>query len=464
MRNLSALIMAAGKGTRMVSSRAKVLHSLCGIPMIRLVYRAVAPLEPEDVFVIIGYDAENVRNSLEGLPVRFVLQKEQLGTGHAVMSAREELETKRSGDLLALFGDTPRVKTETLRKLVEHHRLSGASTTLLTVHAPDPYGYGRILRGSDDRIDAIVEEKDASPEQRRITEINPGFYCFRVAPLLESLGRLSNQNAQGEYYVTDLIEIQRRAGMIVDAVLHEDYEELRGINSREQLSELSAALARENNRKLMAGGVTLIDPENTYIHLDVAMESDVTVHPMVTIEGNSHIGEGCVLRPGSRITNSVIDARVEVLDCCVIADSRIGAGSVVGPSAHVRDHSDVGERCRIGSYVEVVRSRLGNDTKALHLAYLGDAQIGSRVNIGAGVVTCNYDGIRKNATIIEDDVFIGSDSQLVAPVVIRCGSYVAAGSTITRNVPKEALGISRARQLIRRDWTKRRLRSDKAHD
>jgi len=441
----------------MVSNRAKALHILCGVPMLQMIYRSAAALEPENIFVIIGYEAERVRASLEGYPANFIIQKEQLGTGHAVITAKEVLEKHRGGDLLVLFGDTPRVKVETLRKLVEHHRRSGAATTLLTVHAPDPFGYGRILRDANNDIQAIVEEKDAAPEQKLITEINAGFYCFQITPLIESLAKLSNNNAQREYYVTDLVEIQWRDGKSVDAILHDDYEELRGINSREQLADLSLALGAEKNGRLMAGGVTFIDPGRTYIHLDVVVAKDVTLHPMVTLEGNTRIGEGCVIRSGTRISNSIIAPNVEILDSCVICDSEIGEGSSVGPSAHLRDNAVVGKKCRVGNFVEIVRSTLGDETRVMHHACLGDAQVGSRVNISAGVITCNYDDLRKNATIIiEDDAFVGTDSQLIAPVRIGRGAFVGAGSTITEDVPPGALGIGRARQEIVRDWVKHR--------
>jgi bifunctional UDP-N-acetylglucosamine pyrophosphorylase / glucosamine-1-phosphate N-acetyltransferase len=464
MNNLYALIMAAGKGTRMVSNRAKVLHSLCGIPMVQLIYRSAERLQPDKIFVIIGYDAERVRASLQGCPAHFILQEEQLGTGHAVMTARGELERCRGGDLLVLFGDTPRVRTETLRKLVEHHRCSGAATTLLTARMPDPFGYGRIVRGADNCIQAIVEERDATSEERSITEINPGFYCFQITPLLESLRKLSNNNAQKEYYVTDLVEIQRREGRLVEALLHNDPEELRGINSREQLAALSLALGREKNRALMGAGVTLIDPDRTYVHLDVVVEKDVMIYPMVTLEGATKVGEGSVIRSGSRISNSVIGPNVEILESCVISDCRLDEGCMVGPSAHLRDHATIGRGCRVGNYVEIVRSSLGEGSRALHLAYLGDTQVGRGVNISAGVVTCNYDGFRKHATVIEDDAFVGTNSQLVAPVRIGRGAFVAAGSTISEDVPPGALGIGRARQEIRPNWVARQRIGRKAND
>jgi bifunctional UDP-N-acetylglucosamine pyrophosphorylase/glucosamine-1-phosphate N-acetyltransferase len=455
MKDLCALIMAAGKGTRMVSDRAKVLHRVCGIPMLQMIHRAVSAVEPDEIFVVIGQDAERVRDSLGGLSASFILQTEQLGTGHAVIVAQDQLRS-HSGDVLVLFGDTPRVKPETLRDLVEHHKRSEAAATLLTTIAPDPFGFGRILRNPDGGIRAIVEERDATPEQKNITEINPGLYCFKIQPLLQALEKLSTNNAQKEYYVTDLVAIQVESGFRVNAILHQDFEELRGINTRRELAELSAALRRKKNAELMALGVTMIDPDRTYIDLDVTIEKDGILYPMVTLEGRTRIGEGTVIRSGSRIADSTIGPNVEILESCLITNAEIRMGTRVGPCAHIKEHTIIGERCRIGNFVEIKKSTLGNGTKAAHLAYLGDAIIGQKVNIGAGVITCNYDGVRKSNTIIEDEAFIGTDSQLVAPVRIGRGAYIAAGSCITEDVPAQALGIARGRQINKDGWAARR--------
>jgi bifunctional UDP-N-acetylglucosamine pyrophosphorylase / glucosamine-1-phosphate N-acetyltransferase len=455
MKPLTVLIMAAGKGTRMISLRAKVLHQLCGVPMIRLIYNAAAGLDPNQIVVVIGQDADRVRSALEGLPVRFVLQQEQLGTGHALMAARPEIE-KTDGDVLVLSGDTPRLTTETIRHLVEHHRNQGASATLLSSVAEDPQAYGRILRNSDGGIEAIVEDKDATPEQKKIREINAGFYCFQIPPLLRALDKISNRNAQKEYYLTDLIEIQRSQGLQVEALVHADFSELRGINTRSELAELAGAMRARKNLDLMNAGVTLIDPARTYIDLDVLVEKDVIIHPGVTLEGTTRILEGSVIHSGTRIVNSWVGPEVEILDSCLITDSEVRKGTTVGPCAHIRAHAVVGENCRVGNFVEIKKSTLGNGTKAAHLAYLGDATIGTKVNIGAGVITCNYDGVHKHATIIEDEVFVGTDSQLVAPVRIGRGSYIAAGSCITEDVPPGSLGIARSRQSVKEGWVQRR--------
>jgi len=455
MTQLHALILAAGKGTRMVSNRAKVLHPVCGTPMVSLVYRAIAGLEPEQTFVVVGQDAERVQAAMNGLPVRFVTQTEQLGTGHAVMAVAEAISGLQ-GDIVVVFGDAPRVTTETLKKLVEHHRRSRAALTLLTTTMSDPFGYGRILRTADGRIRGIIEEKDASEEQRKITEVNPGFYCFQIPPLIASLKKLTNRNAQREYYITDLIEIEYDQGYCVETVAHDNFEELRGINSRRELAEMSALLRREKNLELMASGVTLMDPDRTYIDLDVSVEKDVTIYPMVILEGKTRIGEGSVIHSGARVVDSSIGPEVTVLNSCLITDSDVGKGTTTGPHAHLRNHARIGENCRIGNFVEIKKSTLGDGTKAAHLAYLGDAQIGNNVNVGAGVITCNYDGKHKHVTIIEDDAFIGTDSQLIAPVRIGQGAYVAAGSSITEDVPPYALAIGRGRQVNKIDWVKHR--------
>ncbi len=459
LRDLCVLILAAGKGTRMVSNRAKVLHQICGVPMLKMVYRAAAALDPEEVLVVIGQDADRVRDALHGCPVHFVMQEAQLGTGHAVMTARGEL-SRRDGDVVVLYGDTPRIRAATLRKLIDHHERSGATTTLLTTRVPDPHGYGRIVRGKDGRVVAIVEEKDATPEQKALSEINPGLYCFQIPYLLDALSKLSNSNAQGEYYLTDLIGIQCREGKSIEAVLHEDFEELHGINTRSELAGISHTFRSAKNLELMASGVTLIDPDRTYVDLDVEVGKDVVLYPMVFLEGRTRIGDGTVIRQGCRIADSTIGCQVEILDSCLVTDSEIRAGTTVGPFAHLRDHAMAGENCRIGNFVEIKKSSLGSGTIAAHLAYLGDAIIGSNVNIGAGTITCNFDGIRKNVTIIEDDAFVGTNSQLVAPVRVGKGAFVAAGSCITEDVPAGALAIARSQQVIKPEWVSRRKRQN----
>ncbi len=460
MKRLCALILAAGKGTRMISGRAKVLHEVCGEPMLRWVYRAAASLAPEEIFVVIGHSADLVQKAMGGCPAKIIVQEPQLGTGHALICAREALGDHQ-GDLLVLSGDTPRLKSATLRKLVEHHRQTGAATTLVTVRPPDPFGYGRILRAPDGSVTGIVEEKDASHEQRKIGEINAALYCFNIPHLQDALTKLSSDNIQKEYYLTDVIGIQHMERKKIEALLHEDPGEFQGVNNRCELALVSKDFWREKGTALMKSGVTLVDPDQTYVDPDVVVGKDSVLYPQVRLEGRTQVGEGCIIRSGTRITNSKIGSGVGILDSSVITDSEIGDRTVVGPFAHLRDRAVIGSDCRIGNFVEIKESTLGNNTRACHLAFLGDAKIGANVNIGAGSITCNFDGTTKNVTIIEDDAFIGTDSQLVAPVRVGKGAAVAAGSCITEDIPAGALGIARRRQMNKLNWMskKRRVRS-----
>jgi bifunctional UDP-N-acetylglucosamine pyrophosphorylase / glucosamine-1-phosphate N-acetyltransferase len=458
MRSLYTLILAAGKGTRMASRRAKVLHEVCGEPMLKMVYRAALGLQPQDVFIVIGQDADLVQACMEGNPATFVMQEKQMGTGHAVLSAKDLL-SRRKGDLLVLSGDTPRIKSGTLQKLLQRHRETEASTTILTTRPPNPHGYGRVLRGPDGTVAEIVEEKDATPEQKEITEINTAFYCFDIPLLLDALARISTDNAQKEYYLTDVIGIQKRDGRRIEALLHPDFDELQGINNREELSRISGCLWREKCSSLMTAGVTIMDPAQTYVDSGVIVGKDTILYPQVHLEGNTIVGEGTVIHSHVRIRNSSIGDEVQVLDSSLICDSRVRNGAVVGPFGHLRDNADIGPGCRIGNFVEVKKSSLGPGSCACHLSYLGDAIIGSGVTIGAGTITCNFDGVAKNATIIEDGAFIGSDCQLIAPVRIGRNAAIAAGSCITQDVPPEALGIARERQVNKVEWRNRRRRN-----
>ncbi len=451
MKGLCALILAAGKGTRMLSDRAKVLHEVCGRSMMEMVYSTAVEMEPDEIFVVIGQDAELVRATVGADAATFVVQEPQLGTGHAVICSRNEL-ARHQGDVLVLSGDAPRIKPATLAKLHEHHRSSGAATTILTTQPLDPKGYGRVVRGRDGSVDAIVEERDATPEQRKIREINAAFYCFRIPDLLVALDKLSSENDQKEYYLTDVIAIHKLEGKRVEAVLHEDSEELQGINNRRELAKLSKELWMENNLRLMADGVTIVDPDRTYIDPQVSVDRDVIIYPQVILQGRTTVAESSIVHSGTRVKDSRIGSRVEILDLCVITDSEIGGGTVIGPSAHLHSRTLVGKECRIGNFVEIKNTRIGDRSKACHLSYLGDAMIGSDVNVGAGTITCNFDGQNKNATIIEDGAFIGTSSQLVAPVRIGKNAFVAAGSCITEDVPAGALGIARSRQSNKAGW------------
>lgn len=441
---LDVLILAAGLGTRMRSRTAKVLHKLGGLPLIAHVCRTAAALSPRHIYVVVGHQAEEVeaavRQELDG-DVRFIFQAEQRGTGDAVMAARAELEGADS-TLLVLSGDVPLVRPETLGALIHQHRTHrghGATCTLLAVRLEDPTGYGRIVRDADGRFERIVEQKDASPEERQIKEVNAGIYCFETRALFRALEKVRPTNAQGEYYLTDVPGILRAEGEDVSIYVHTDAREVAGINTRAELAEFERILRMRTLRRLMLDGVTIIDPMNTYIGPDVRIERDTVIYPNVHIEGRTMIGEECTIYPGARIVDSRLGNRVTVKDHSIIVASEIEDDCSVGPFAHLRMNAHLGEGAAIGNFVEVKKSRVGRKSKAMHLAYLGDATIGERTNIGAGTITCNYDGVRKHETIIEDDVKIGSDTMLVAPVRVGARSVTGAGSVVIRDVPPDTL-------------------------
>jgi bifunctional UDP-N-acetylglucosamine pyrophosphorylase/glucosamine-1-phosphate N-acetyltransferase len=378
-----------------------------------------------------------------------------LGTGHALLQTRPAL-TGRTGTVLLLYADVPLLRSGTLARLIETHQSARAAATVLTAELQDPYGYGRIVRDRAGKIVRIVEERDASGEERAIREINSGIYAFALAPLFEALDGLAADNAQGEYYLTDLVSIYRRRNQRVETLLIEAPDELRGVNSRVDLADLGRVLRARKNRALMLDGVTLDDPLTTYVDEDVEVGSDTVIAPGVLLEGRTRIGQGCRIGPGSRLTNAIVADNVTVRDRSVIVDSTVERGAVIGPFAHIRPQSIVGENAHVGNFVELKKTRLGRGSKANHLAYLGDATIGDAVNIGAGTITCNYDGVGKHPTVIEDEVFIGSDSQLIAPVRVGRGAYVAAGSSITDDVPPDSLAIARGRQENKPGWAEKR--------
>jgi bifunctional UDP-N-acetylglucosamine pyrophosphorylase / glucosamine-1-phosphate N-acetyltransferase len=453
--DLHVVILAAGQGTRMKSRMPKVLHRLAGKPLIEHVLDAAQAVDPATVTMVVGHGADSVRLFMgERQNMRWVLQEPQLGTAHALQQAEPCLAGKQ-GTLLLLSGDVPMLKAETLQRLVDTQRTTRAAATVVTAIVERPYGYGRIVR-SRGRLARIVEERDASPEVRQIREINGGIYAFDLAPLFEALRGIASQNAQGEYYLTDLVAIYRRRKLRVETLLVENPQEIRGINSRTELAEVSRIVRQTKNEELMAAGVTIIDPATTYIEPGVQVGADTIIHPGVAIQGQSRIGAACEIHSHVRIVDSEIADKVVVLDFCLILGSRIAASASVGPFAHLRPGNVVGEQAKIGNFVELKKTTLGPGAKANHLAYLGDATIGERVNVGAGTITCNYDGTSKHPTVIEDEAFIGSDSQLIAPVRIGKGAYVAAGSSITEDVPPGALGIARGRQTNVVGWVERK--------
>ena len=454
MTDIHIVVLAAGKGTRMKSALPKVLHEAAGLSLIEHVLRVAAPLTPRSVTVIVGHEADRVKQALGRRPgLAFALQEPQLGTGHAVLQAEPALE-HATGTVVLLSGDVPLLRSATLTALVAKHHETAAAATVLTARVPDPSGYGRIVREAG-QIRAIVEHKDATDEQRRIDEINSGIYAFDLAVLFGALKEIGSANAQGEYYLPDLVTIYRKRGRIVETVTAADPAEILGVNSRKELAEVGAILRARRNDALMAEGVTIVDPASAFIGPDVTIGRDSTIHPGVYLEGRTSIGANCVIHSGVRIVDSQVDDDVVINNFCVITESRVQRGARVGPFAQLRPLSVVGEDAHVGNFVELKKTTLGKGSKANHLAYLGDATIGEKVNVGAGTITCNYDGVAKHPTVIEDGAFIGSDSQLIAPVTVGRGAYVAAGSSITTDVPPDALAVARGKQVNKDGWVSR---------
>jgi len=444
------LIMAAGLGTRMKSRRAKVLHEIAGLPLIAHVVRAAAGLAPEAVITVVGHQADEVEAAVrqafgrvadQGGPVpklEFVLQAEQRGTGHAVMAARQQL-SGRTGALVVLAGDGPMIKPSTLERLVDVQATERNDVTMLSVVMDDPTGYGRIIRDAQGRFVRCVEQKDGTAAELATREVNVSIYCFAVPALLQALTELGSENAQGEYYLTDVPAIIQATGGRVGIMLHDDPAEVEGINTRLEMAEMERRIRDTKLRELMLAGVTIVDPATTYVHQAVEIGPDTVLHPQVIIEGATRIGSNCVVQSWTRLRNAVIEDGVTVRNSCVIEDSLLRSGATVGPFARLRMKTEICENAAIGNFVEVKKSRVGKGSKASHLTYLGDATLGEKVNIGAGTVTCNYDGVNKHETVIEDGVKIGSDTMLVAPVRVGKGSVSGAGSVIIEDVPPDSL-------------------------
>jgi len=451
--------MAAGKGTRLKSKHPKVLHEIGGKPILAHVIATALKVVPaRDIFVIIGHEAERVREAVAGTGVNFVRQAEQRGTGHALMVAREALSGYDV--VIVLSGDAPLITAETIGKLRDFHRAQKANMTLLSAELDNPYGYGRVLRKGA-RVFAIVEEKSANSQQKKIREINSGFYAFDVSALYEFIDRLSTANPHGEYYLTDMAAVFHRAGKRVVATRTEDAGEILGSNTRAEMMMLDARLRLAKCRELLDAGVTIFYPHTCVIDSDVEVGADTIIEPFVQLLGQTKIGEDCRIRSYSVIGNSVLGDGVTVRLGTIMEDSRIGAGAVLGPYSHLRSGSEIGEGAHVGNFVETKKIKLGKGSKANHLTYLGDAEIGEGVNIGAGTITCNYDGVNKHTTVIEDGVFVGSDSTLVAPVKIGRGAYVAAASCITEDVPADALALGRARQSVKEGWAREKRKAQK---
>jgi bifunctional UDP-N-acetylglucosamine pyrophosphorylase/glucosamine-1-phosphate N-acetyltransferase len=451
MNDLHMVVLAAGKGTRLRSAQPKVLHRVAGAPMIAHVLAGARALRPDSITVVVGHQSDAVTAALaEWQDLTFVVQEPQLGTGHALLTAANALVGAK-GTLVLLSGDVPLLSPKTLQELVDHHRSTGAAATVLTAIVPAPYGYGRIVR-SGEQIARIVEERDATPADREIREINSGIYALALDGLFEAVRSIGSENAQREYYLPDLVAIYRQLGRRVETVTVANVDEIRGINSRGELAEVSRIVRQQKNNELMAAGVTIEDPATTYIDGSVSVGSDTILHPGVSLEGRTTIGSGCEIHSGARIVDSRLGDRVTILNHCVITSAIVGNDASVGPFAHLRPAADIRDGARVGNFVELKNTVLGGGSKAMHLSYLGDATIGRHVNIGAGTITCNYDGQTKEQTIIEDGAFIGSDSQLIAPVTIKEGAYVGSGTTVRESVPAGALAVSAGKQRNLEHW------------
>ncbi|MGE5573940.1 MAG: bifunctional UDP-N-acetylglucosamine diphosphorylase/glucosamine-1-phosphate N-acetyltransferase GlmU [Bacteroidota bacterium] len=454
MAGFVAIVLAAGLGTRMKSRIPKVMHEICGKPMVSYVLDAVEAAGAKRVIVVVGHGADLVKQAV-GARGECVLQAEQLGTGHAVMQVEGALGDY-GGMVAVIAGDAAFLAGDDLAELVAGHRESGAAATVLSAVLEDPTGYGRIIRGAQGEIVRIVEEKDASPAEAAVNEVNSSIYCFSAPRLFEALHHIAPDNTQGEYYLTDVIGIMIQTGLPVRVVRASDPLSARGINTRVQLAEAERIFRDRVRERLMLSGVTLVDPPSTFIDADVAVGRDTVILPFTFLQGKTIIGEGCTIGPFVRMADTTVADGASVSNA-VVTQSTIGSGATVGPYSFLRPGTILEERAKVGTFVEVKKSIIGKGSKVPHQTYLGDATVGEGVNIGAGTITCNYDGWQKHPTVIENGVFIGSNSNLVAPVRIGRGAYVAAGSTITRDVPEGALGIARGLQREIPDWVKRRL-------
>ncbi len=462
----SVIILAAGQGTRMKSALPKVLHNVAGFPMLGHAMMVAGRVATNIIAVVIGHGADQVRTFLNQAQDRFipylvVEQTEQLGTGHAVQQAFPVLtqdDSKLATQYVIMNGDTPLLTPETMVELVSYHETERAALTLLTTMLPDPSGYGRVIRGEEGTVRRVVEEKDASLEEKQVEEINVGTYVVEAGFLEKALGQLQPENAQGEYYLTDIIEMAVRGGLKVVAKVTENVLETTGVNTRVHLALAEKEMRRRICERCLLDGVTMIDPGRVLIDSQVTIGRDTVLYPGVHLEGDTHIGEHCTIGANSRLTNTVLHRGVRIQDACVLQESIVEDESVIGPMAHLRPGTHIHRNAKVGNFVELKKTEVGEGSKVNHLSYLGDTWIGRHVNVGAGTITCNYDGYRKSRTVIEDHVFVGSDVQLVAPVTIGRGALIAAGTTVTENVPADAMGISRVAQ-INKDGTAARRRA-----
>ncbi|WP_134702210.1 bifunctional UDP-N-acetylglucosamine diphosphorylase/glucosamine-1-phosphate N-acetyltransferase GlmU [Ammoniphilus sp. YIM 78166] len=453
-----AVVLAAGQGTRMKSKLYKVLHPVCGKPMVQHIVHRLEALAMDQIVVVVGHGAEQVKNQL-GSSVDYAFQEKQLGTAHAVKMCSEQLRGKQ-GTTIVVTGDTPLIREETLHRLMTHHAETQAAATVLTTVLADPTGYGRIVRNEQGHVERIVEHKDTNEQERAIGEISTGIFCFDNQLLFAALDQVNNNNAQGEYYLPDVIGILKGQNQIISAYLTEDVEDGMGVNDRVQLAYAEQILRRRINEGHMRNGVTIIDPHSTYIESDVVIGPDTVIQPNTFLRGKTVIGSDCTIGPNADLTDVQVENGVSI-QYSVIVKSTVRQVASVGPFAYIRPGSDVGEHVKVGDFVELKNTRIGNHSKVSHLSYLGDAEVGEHVNVGCGTITVNYDGVKKHKTEIGDHSFIGCNSNLIAPVIIGEGSYVAAGSTINRNVPDDALAIARVRQDNKEGYAKKLLRKEK---
>jgi bifunctional UDP-N-acetylglucosamine pyrophosphorylase/glucosamine-1-phosphate N-acetyltransferase len=446
------IILAAGKGTRMKSEMVKVLHPILGLPMLSYpISVSLDEIKAEKTIVVVGFQADEIKERFKNVPIQFALQEEQLGTGHAALQALPYLKAF-TGTALILCGDVPLVKADTLRSFIGAFEQTQAILSVLTTVVEDPFGYGRILRSPEGWLERIVEEKDASEKERTVREINTGIYCVQVPFLVEGLGEIGKDNAQGEYYLTDLVGIAKKKGLRCSAHIVSDPVEVMGINTRVDLATANEVLRLAKLKELMLSGVTMVDPKTTYVDHTVEVGRDTMLYPNCHLQGKTKVGERCLIGPNATVSDSTVGNNVTIRPNSVITESKIEEGASIGPFSHLRPLSEVKTKAKIGNFVEVKKSIIGKGSKANHLTYIGDSVVGEDVNIGAGTITCNYDGIEKHQTIIGDRVFVGSNVELVAPVKVGKDSTIGAGSTITKDVPGGALAISRTKQKNIRGW------------
>lgn len=453
--NYSAVILAAGKGVRMCSDLPKVVHHISGKPIILHVVEAVIQAGITDITIVVGHGRDKVIKALEDYPVNFVIQEEQLGTGHALMQAKPKINYE--DNLVVLAGDIPLLQRQTVKNLIDYHSKEGNDATILSTNLDNPYGYGRIVRTKDNNFAKIIEEKDATTEEKLIKEVNSGIYCFQAGLAFNALDKVNTKNAQGEYYLTDILEFLKLDNKKVGVLLTSAFSDIFGINDRVQLSEAQAIMYKRKNIELMKKGVTLIDPNSTFIDKEVEIASDTIIMPFTIIQGKTVIGANSEIGPYSHINDSIIGNEV-IIENSRIREATIGDSCVIGPFSYIRPESVLHDNVKIGDFVEVKKSDIGKGSKIPHLSYIGDTLMGENVNVGAGTITCNYDGHNKYVTVLEDDVFIGSNTNLVAPVKIGKKAVTGAGSTITSDVPSNALALERATPRIIADWTNHKLK------